>query len=64
MENGHLTQQLTKSLTSKDNTRYSWSYDKGVQTGDDGIVGSIGTQKRIVYEETPMRNSEGFTLAD
>ena len=25
-----------------DNTRWSWTYDKGVQTGDDAAIGSIG----------------------
>ena len=25
-----------------DNTRWSWTYNKGVQTGDDAAIGSIG----------------------
>ena len=32
----------------KDNTRYAWSYDKGVQTGDNADVGSIGDREAIV----------------
>ena len=32
----------------KDNTRYAWSYDKGVQTGDEADVGSIGIREAIV----------------
>ena len=31
----------------KDNTRYAWSYDKGVQTGDNADVGSIGDREAI-----------------
>ena len=32
----------------KDNTRYAWAYDKGVQTGDNAGVGSIGAREAIV----------------
>ena len=32
----------------KDNTRYAWSYDKGVQTGDNADVGAIGDREAIV----------------
>ena len=32
----------------KDNTRYAWSYDKGVQSGDEADVGSIGIREAIV----------------
>ncbi len=32
----------------KDNTRYAWSYDKGVQTGDEADVGSVGIREAIV----------------
>ena len=32
----------------KDNTRYAWSYDKGVQTRDNADVGSIGDREAIV----------------
>ena len=32
----------------KDNTRYAWTYDKGVQTGDNAGVGSIGAREAIV----------------
>ena len=32
----------------KDNSRYSWTYDKGVQTGDNATVGSIGVREAIV----------------
>ena len=32
----------------RDNTRHSWAYDKGVQTGDDAGVGSIGAREAIV----------------
>lgn len=31
----------------KDNTRYAWSYDKGVQSGDEADVGSIGIREAI-----------------
>jgi prepilin-type N-terminal cleavage/methylation domain-containing protein len=31
----------------RDNTRWSWSYDKGTQTGDDAAVGSIGSRTQI-----------------
>jgi len=27
-----------------DNTRWSWAYDKGVQTGDNAAIGSIGSR--------------------
>lgn len=27
-----------------DNTRWSWTYNKGVQTGDDAAIGSIGAR--------------------
>ena len=32
----------------KDNTRYAWAYDKGVQSGDNAGVGSIGAREAIV----------------
>lgn len=32
----------------KDNTRYAWAYDKGVQSGDNAAVGSIGAREAIV----------------
>jgi len=31
----------------RDNTRWGWSYDKGVQTGDNADVGSIGERTLI-----------------
>ena len=31
----------------KDNTRWSWTYNKGVQTGDNAGVGSIGVREAI-----------------
>ena len=32
----------------KDNSRYAWAYDKGVQSGDNAGVGSIGAREAIV----------------
>ena len=30
-----------------DNTRWSWTYNKGVQTGDDAAIGSIGARAAL-----------------
>ena len=30
-----------------DNSRYYWAYDKGVQTGDDAAVGSLGNRQDL-----------------
>ena len=30
-----------------DNTRWSWAYNKGVQTGDDAAIGSIGERAAL-----------------
>ena len=32
----------------KDNSRYAWTYDNGVQSGDNAGVGSIGNREAIV----------------
>ena len=42
------TTTLKNTHQRKDNTRYAWSYDKGVQTGDNADVGSIGDREAIV----------------
>ena len=30
-----------------DNSRHTWDYDKGTQTGDDSVVGSLGTRVQV-----------------
>ena len=32
---------------SNNNTRVSWSYDKGTQTGDDAVIGTLGSRASL-----------------
>ena len=41
------TTNSTITHQRRDNTRWSWSYEKGTQTGDDAGVGSIGSRTQI-----------------
>jgi len=41
------TTNSTITHQRRDNSRWSWSYDKGTQTGDDAGVGSIGSRTQI-----------------
>jgi len=41
------TTNSTITHRRRDNSRWSWSYDKGTQTGDDAGVGSIGSRTQI-----------------
>lgn len=41
------TTNSTITHQRRDNSRWSWSYDKGTQTGDDAAVGAIGLRTQI-----------------
>jgi len=41
------TTSLKITHQRNDNTRYSWTYDKGTQTGDNADVGSIGARTSL-----------------
>ena len=47
MESGHIIPQLLKSHQRNDNSRVSWDYDKGTQTGDNADVGTLGSRANL-----------------
>ena len=48
MESGH-TIPLVRKITHQrsDNTRVSWQYDEGTQTGDNAAVGTLGSRASL-----------------
>ena len=43
----HNTTTLKITHQRGDNTRWSWAYSKGVQTGDDANIGTIGARAAL-----------------